>query len=77
MIFFHPTVYSKKEIDEKLEELRVFLQDVLFQKLEVLESRYSNSSSNGHESLYKAFLREGLLNIPSRETDAGEIASIC
>merc|ERR1712228_170686 len=64
-------VYSKTEIDEKLEDLRVFLQDVLFQKLEILESRYSNSSGEG---LYKAFLQEGLLKFPTKGTISGASA---
>ena len=61
-------VYSKAEIDEKLEDLRVFLQDVLFQKLEVLESRYNNTNGEG---LYKAFLREDILRIPTDSSFGG------
>ena len=60
-------VYSKSEIDKKLEDLRVFLQDVLFQKLEILESKYNRSNS---EDLFKAFLREGLLSIPENTIDS-------
>merc|ERR1739838_845816 len=64
---FGERVYSKSEIDKKLEDLRVFLQDVLFQKLEILESKYNRSNS---EDLFRAFLREGLLGIPENTIDS-------